>query len=99
MCSPRTQAGLVQAAGHVLDQARQIRPGQRLPDAVFLLAHGGRRGRAAGMLQQQLGKGCLPWSFKTILKPIDWLEPLSRPAMLGLYLTPCCRLRRQFAGS
>jgi hypothetical protein len=53
------QAGLVQAAGNVLHQAGQLRPGHGLPDAVFLLAHGGRRGAVLRVLREQLGKGCL----------------------------------------
>jgi hypothetical protein len=35
-----TQAGLVQAARQMLDQAGHVAPGEGLPDAVFFFAHG-----------------------------------------------------------
>jgi hypothetical protein len=46
------QAQRVHAAGHALDHLGQRRPAVRLPDAVFLFAHGRSVGPLGGMLQQ-----------------------------------------------
>jgi hypothetical protein len=53
------QAGLVQAAGDVLHHLRQLGPGERLPDAVFLLPHRRGFGPLRRMLQQQPRESCL----------------------------------------
>jgi hypothetical protein len=86
------QAGLVQPAGDLLDHLLQVGPAQRLPDAEFLLAHGGGRGPRACVFEQQSGKrglqGCL-----LEIHVARWLRLLHRlrPA-LGL----CNKYRIEF---
>ena len=50
------QPGLVQATGQVFHQRGHVGPAAGLPDAVFLLAHGGRTGALGGMFEQQPGE-------------------------------------------
>ena len=49
----------MQAAGNVFNQRGHAGPAVRLPDAVFLLAHGGRLGALGSVFQQQTGEGGL----------------------------------------
>ena len=45
------QPRLMQATSHVLNHLRHVRPIDGLPNAVFLLAHGGRVGALLGMFE------------------------------------------------
>ncbi len=53
------QSGGGQATGNLLHQRGQVAPGQRLPDAVFLLAQGRRIRALRGMVQHQSREGGL----------------------------------------
>ena len=53
------QAGLVQAAGNVLHQGGHAGPAVRLPNAVFLFAHGWRVRALGSVFHEQSGKRCL----------------------------------------
>ena len=64
------QAGGGQAQGQLLHQCGQLRPRQRLPHAVGLLAQRGRVGPAGGVIEQEPGEGrqaclqCAGWSLR-----------------------------------
>ena len=52
MDAGQSRAEIQQATGQVLHQCCHVGPTGRLPDAVFLLTHGGVGGALRGMVQQ-----------------------------------------------
>jgi hypothetical protein len=51
------QAGQVKPMGHVVHLGEQGRPGDALPNAIFLFAQGGVAGARLGMVLQETGEG------------------------------------------
>src|SRR5690606_3681551 len=76
---------------HGLHQRGHLRPAGGLPDAVFLLAHGGPLGPLPCVFQQLPGEGALhavsPWLARC---PARDKGPLMQ-RMVDLSLTLCCR--------
>ena len=54
---PALQPGLRQTGSELAHQVRQLRPGQRLPNAVLLLAQRRRVRSLGGVFEQEAGKG------------------------------------------